>query len=192
MDDCQPGRQPVPTSPGSSPRWFFALWPDPGVRDRLASLMPLIVPSDARATHPDDLHLTLAFLGPLDPQRLRCVERAATHLCAGRAFTLRIDQLGHFRHARVLWCGSGVCEPALTTLVEGLWARLLPCGVAADPRPFQPHVTLARRALKPSDAQWEPVDWSVREFVLAAGVGGPPPRYRIRRRWPLTSVPAAS
>ncbi|HSO81248.1 RNA 2',3'-cyclic phosphodiesterase [Thiocapsa sp.] len=168
-----------------SERWFFALWPDDAVRDAVAARVPALLSVGARATHPSDLHLTLAFLGPLAPDALACAERAADRIRAA-AFDLEIDRVGHFARARVLWCAPASPPEALATLVADLQEQLSTCGLAADPPPYRPHITLARKAAAAPVSEWPtPIPWSVRELVLAAGYGGPRPRYRVRRRWTL-------
>lgn len=168
-----------------SERWFFALWPDDAVRDAVAARVPALLPVGARATHPSDLHLTLAFLGPLAPDVCCCAERAADRIRAA-AFDLEIDRVGHFARARVLWCAPASPPEALPALVADLQNHLSTCGLAADPRPYRPHITLARKAAAAPMSDWPtPIRWSVRELVLAAGYGGPRPRYRVRRRWTL-------
>lgn len=167
-------------------RWFLALWPDDEVRAALAARLPDVLPVGARATHSSDLHLTLAFLGPLSPDILSCIALAADRVRAA-PFDLDIDQVGHFSRARVLWCGPSSLPEPLSALVGDLQAQLSTCGLPADPRPYRPHITLARRVTTPSAATaWPtPVRWRARELVLAAGAGGPGPRYRILRRWTL-------
>jgi 2'-5' RNA ligase len=168
-----------------SERWFFALWPDPGVQAALAAQARDLVPAGARAIHPDELHLTLAFLGPLAPEVLRCVEKAAERV-ESAPFELLIGRIGLFDRARVLWCAPDFPPQPLIGLVSGLRGQLEVCDLTLDPRPYRPHVTLARRVAAAASVKWPTaVRWPVREFVLAAGYGGAGPRYRIRRRWPL-------
>jgi RNA 2',3'-cyclic 3'-phosphodiesterase len=170
-----------------SERWFLALWPDPEARAALAARLSDLIPHGARATHPEDLHLTLAFLGPLSSETLGCVERAADEVRCS-PFALEIDSVGYFARARVLWCGPSSPPDALSALVADLQGRLAACGLPADPRPYRPHMTIARRAHAPASADWpSPLSWLAGEFVLAAGYGGPAPRYRVRRRWPLST-----
>jgi 2'-5' RNA ligase len=170
-------------------RWFFAIWPDAAASVALAARLPALPPSGARPPHPDDLHLTLGFLGPLAPATLGCVEQAAARV-RGVSFELAIDRVGHFRRARVLWCGPTLTPDPLSALVADLWGQLGVCGLSPDPRPYQAHITLARRVVHPPPApEWpDAVRWIAREFVLAAGSGGPGPRYRIRGRWPLSAI----
>lgn len=58
-------------------------------------------------------------------------------------------------------------------------------GAASDPQ-WQPHVTLARKALhaRPPEAI-EPIRWTVRDFALVHSVLGPQARYDIIERYPL-------
>ncbi|UHD15965.1 RNA 2',3'-cyclic phosphodiesterase [Thiocapsa bogorovii] len=167
-------------------RWFFALWPDDAVRDALAARVRELLPVGARAIHPSDFHLTLAFLGPLAPDVLGCAEGVADRIRAPE-LELELDRVGCFARARVLWCGPACPPETLPALVSDLQVRLATCGLAADPRPYRPHITLARQAAAaPPGSEWStPIRWSVREIVLAAGYGGPRPRYRVRRRWAL-------
>jgi 2'-5' RNA ligase len=168
-----------------SERWFFALWPDADARAALADRLSALVPAGARATHPHDLHLTLAFLGPLSPEMLACAERAADGVQCD-PFELKIDCVGHFPRAHVLWCGPAAPPESLSTLVTDLQRRLAAYGLPPDPRPYRPHITVARRASAPASTTWPtPLSWLAGEFALAAGDAGAVPRYRIRRRWPL-------
>lgn len=172
-------------------RWFFALWPDEATRAALAAPLAGWLPKGARPLDPRDLHLTLAFLGPVAPEVMPCIERIATRIQAA-PFALRIDRIGHFRGARVLWCGPTETPPALETLVADLRDGLATCGLALDPRPYRPHVTLARHVAVAPRVSWPAaVTWRADAFVLAAGGGAPTGRrYRIARRWDLVTHPS--
>ncbi|WP_052314947.1 RNA 2',3'-cyclic phosphodiesterase [Thiocystis violascens] len=172
-----------------SERWFFALWPDPAVRAALAEPLPDLVPEQARATHPLDLHLTLVFLGELAPDRLRCVESAATDIGVP-AFALSLDRLGYFARSQILWRGPTSIPAPLRMLVLTLQTRLQACGIAPEQRAYRPHMTLARKVRAPPPAvSSAPVEWTVSDVVLAAGRGGTVPRYEIRQRWMLDARP---
>ena len=93
---------------------------------------------------PDALHLTLAFLGDVDPDRLASIERSIG-LVARRhaAVTASTGRLGTFSRpgsARVLWYGVDDGEAALAALATDL-GTVLGLDMA---EPFRPHVTLAR------------------------------------------------
>ncbi|NEX21774.1 RNA 2',3'-cyclic phosphodiesterase [Thiorhodococcus mannitoliphagus] len=167
--------------------WFLALWPGPQTRDALVRETRGALPPAARAVHPADLHLTLVFLGELDAARLSCAEAVAAAVFAP-PFQLEIDRIGQFARARVLWCGPSRTPEVLAALVRGLQSGLERCGIPFDRRPYRPHLTLARKVSNhEGHALSGTVAWSVRELVLAYGVPGSKPRYRIHRRWPLST-----
>ena len=51
-------------------RLFFALWPDDATRQALFHWQTHNLPHDLRWQHRADLHLTLHFLGTVDPGRI--------------------------------------------------------------------------------------------------------------------------
>ncbi len=135
-----------------------------------------------------DRHLTLIFLGELEPQRLGCVESAVSRMSAP-SFALELDRVGCFARSQVLWCGPSRTPAPLTALVSDLQTRIRACGIAPETRPYRPHLTLARKVRSElSLALSTAVIWRVSELVLAHGQRGAAPRYRIERRWPLDPV----
>lgn len=139
-----------------------------------------------RAPHPEDLHLTLVFLGPVTAEQYPCVVRAAGAV-NGMPFDLAIDQVGYWSHPRVLWCAPTETPELLRTLVSDLQRELKRCAFKPERRPYSPHITLARKS-RPVEFRLlpEPLCWQAREFVLVASEpGGEPPRYRVLERWPL-------
>jgi 2'-5' RNA ligase len=168
-------------------RLFFGLWPDPASRDRLARLAGQFQPPGGRRHHPDDLHITLVFLGQVDAARQPCIYQVADSVQAS-SFTLRLDTLGHWPRPRILWCGPNEVPGSLQRLVADLQQGLLACGFEPERRRYKPHVTLHRKVHHAkTDTLEQPIEWQAREFVLAASEGGAPgqSRYRILHRWPL-------
>lgn len=164
-------------------RLFFALWPDPAVRDALAELARRLSDNPVRM---DNLHLTLAFLGERTAVERTCAEQAAATL-AGEPFRLSLDYIGAFPRPRLQWVGTQHCPEALTRLMNGLWGALVPCGIAREERRFVPHVTLARHIIKPVFQILEKtIEWDIEELVLAESrqekTGT---HYEIISRWPL-------
>jgi len=172
------------------PRLFLALWPAPQVQAGLARLLAGLPGGHGKAVHREDLHLTLVFLGEIGEASRACLERAMDGM-QGRPFDLVIDQLGHWPRSQVLWCGPAVVPESLQGLVRDLQDRLQGCGFAPERRPYAAHVTLLRHARpQPGRPLIRPLTWPVRDFALVASTpGGPPPRYRVLRRWPLTGHP---
>ncbi len=123
-------------------RAFVAIdMPDPvkSALEDLQEVMPL-----GRPTDPDQMHLTLAFLGE---QPLDLIE-AAHHALEGirfPSFELQLQGLGTFgdRQPAVLW--AGLRDPSQ---VKALHDRILPAlhgaGIVLERRRFRPHVTVAR------------------------------------------------
>ncbi len=166
-------------------RLFFSLWPEPPVRAALAGLRADLPRRRGRPVHPDDLHVTLAFLGSVAAERRPCVERAADAVRAP-GFDLVLDRLGCWRRSGVLWAGAAVVPESLSGLAAELQRRLRDCGFEPERRPFAAHLTLKRHAAWSAQRDIEPIAWPVQAFVLVASrLGGPAPRYQVLRRWPL-------
>ncbi|MEJ2325356.1 MAG: RNA 2',3'-cyclic phosphodiesterase [Chromatiaceae bacterium] len=167
-------------------RLFFALWPGEEQRSRLLAVLSVLPKHRGRERHPDDLHITLAFLGDLNPKRRTCAERAADAV-HGEPFPLLIDRVGYWPRPRILWCGASDRPEPLLRLLGDLNRGLRAWGFVPDRRPFVPHVTLARNA-RPIDPR--PVDppfvWAVEAFALVGSHPGERPSYQVLRRWPLS------
>lgn len=168
-------------------RMFFALWPDEEVRaaiDSFASALPL---RGVRPIAPEDLHATLVFLGSITRETRHTLECAVDGLCR-RPFALVLDAHGWWRRPQVLWVGASTVPPELAQLVAGLNSAAAELGLETDPRPYQPHVTIARKASQPADmSAFQPIAWKVADFCLVesvTGAGGA--AYCVRRSWSLT------
>ncbi|MGA7802658.1 MAG: RNA 2',3'-cyclic phosphodiesterase [Gammaproteobacteria bacterium] len=173
-------------------RLFFALWPDPLVRARLETLVRETVARNGRPVTAEKLHLTLAFLGSRTPEERDCMTAAAAQVSVA-PFTVCVDQVGHWRRPRILWAGASTTPPALIELVGALNRHLAPCGYQPESRPFQAHLTLARKAARPFPlSPVEPIFWPVDSFCLARSVtASSGSTYEILRTWPLGQAPAA-
>lgn len=156
-------------------RAFIGLDPPPDIRGALQVqqfLMPL-----PRRVAPEELHLTLVFLGDCPEPAL---EAAHVGFAALRAtgFSIHLQGFGLFGKERphCLWAGVAPSPPLI-----GLQARLAAisrrAGCPIDARKFAPHVTLGRipypgatealrleRAVALAPFQAGP--WPVRDLVL--------------------------
>lgn len=132
-------------------RLFLGLDLPPDV-DAHLDLMSCGVPG-ARWEGRDKFHLTLLFLDELDGPVQRSLIDALTGL-RSPPFELTLKGVGVFPPRGVpssLW--AGVADPApLLALRQKIVARLRELPIAADPRKFVPHVTLARVGASPVDA----------------------------------------
>ena len=97
---------------------------------------------------PDNLHLTLRFLGEIDSSTLERVRDAvAVAAAAVPPFTVSLGGLGGFpagRAPRVLWASVATGGERIEALFAELEAALVSRGIPGETRAFHPHVTLAR------------------------------------------------
>ena len=99
----------------------------------------------ARWHGPEQLHLTLNFIGSVAPQVAEQMARAL-EAAPGPAFALQVEGVGYFgspEQPRLFWAGVAESSP-LRVLQRHLETRLLPLGLMPDERPYAPHITLAR------------------------------------------------
>jgi RNA 2',3'-cyclic 3'-phosphodiesterase len=104
--------------------------------------------ADVAWTNPDNVHLTLKFLGEIDKKLVSEVERICLEtIAAMQPFNLGINGIGLFpneRHPRVLWVGLGGEVETLERLQEQLDERLAGIGFEIEEKDFQPHLTVGR------------------------------------------------
>ncbi|MGQ0593486.1 MAG: RNA 2',3'-cyclic phosphodiesterase [Gammaproteobacteria bacterium] len=175
------------SAPGPRQRLFLALWPDEALRCRIAAMAETARVTGGRPVPRANWHITLAFLGSLEVERRRGVEREADAVRVP-AFELWLDRLGFWlRPGGILWLGTSQPPEALVRLATRLGEGISNSGIEADPRPFHAHLTLMRRVeravrLDPPT----PLRWPVADFVLCESVTDPGgARYRVLARWPL-------
>jgi RNA 2',3'-cyclic 3'-phosphodiesterase len=171
-------------------RVFFALWPDASARELLASLArEVALESGGRPTLPNQIHLTLAFVGEQAAIRVDSLRRLAGVIRA-QAFLLALDRIGGFQWAGIAWLGSSTPQPELAALHDDLTAALRSHGFPVDERPYAPHLTLARRSTTVIDGRLpQPIRWRVASFMLVASeLAGGGPAYRTLDEWPLVSI----
>ena len=157
-------------------RVFFALWPPAPVARQLgAAAADFAGLAGGRATRPETIHLTLAFLGAVPVARLAELEQVA-HTVRGAAFDLAIDRYGFWSHNRILWAGCSRTPAALGELAGALAAALAAAGFlsAAAHRTFAPHVTLVRKVVQrdPLLPACAPLIWPCRNFALVRSTLG--------------------
>jgi 2'-5' RNA ligase len=97
---------------------------------------------------PENIHLTLKFLGNVAASRVGEVSQAVTKAVAGTSpFSLKVEGLGVFpnsKRVQIVWVGvSGELE-RLAGLQRRIEAAMEGLGFAAENRRFTPHLTLAR------------------------------------------------
>jgi 2'-5' RNA ligase len=96
-----------------------------------------------RFTSPDNLHLTLAFLGDVAEADVGKIE-AAMESVSFPELSLSFEAIGCFRREGELWWLGLREDPALMKLQKDLTAALRAAGFSPDTKRFRPHITLAR------------------------------------------------
>ena len=147
-------------------RLFFALWPP---LETALALHEWAKGLEGRATPAEKIHLTLAFLGGVEPAKLA----AAARKVQAQAFELPIDSAKYVRRNEMVWVGPRDMPEGLRVLVERLHFALYRAEFILERRAFAAHVTLLRKARKPAAIEPLPkVEWPVREFALVNSAGG--------------------
>lgn len=173
-------------------RLFFALWPADSWRSALAAVSaPVVAQVAGLAVPPGNLHVTLAFLGPVPGTAL------APLFEVGRqgpwpAVELEFQRLEYWAKPKVLVAMSKSVPAAGLAIVERLWTALERQDYARETRPWRPHLTLARRIRRPPPenlvlAPVAPVGdeppWRLALVESSAHPEGP--RYKPRADWPI-------
>ncbi len=171
-------------------RWFFALWPPVPVREALAQQQARWTwPRRARLVPAARLHLTLHFLGPLEPSRRALL--MSLPAVPFEPFEFAIERAGRWRG--IAWMGPGEVPLPLLALHAALGEQLRERGFELEDRAYAPHVTMAREAAGACEPRViDRVQWTVREYVLAASVPGERRDYAVLRRFSAWSGGAAS
>jgi 2'-5' RNA ligase len=102
--------------------------------------------ADVRWTSISSIHLTLKFLGEIDPSRVPEIA-AGLRTIAAIPFELRIRGLGTFpnlHNPRVIWCGVEGETGKLISLQADVDTCCELIGFQKESRPFHPHLTLGR------------------------------------------------
>ncbi|UUZ93062.1 RNA 2',3'-cyclic phosphodiesterase [Paenibacillus sp. P25] len=99
--------------------------------------------------HPEDLHITLKFLGETEPERIESLQEAMIPLAAATGdFRLSLGHLGTFgpkRSPSILWAKIGGETDKLSLLQSEIEEAAARVGFLREERAFKPHLTLARR-----------------------------------------------
>lgn len=163
-----------------APRLFFALWPDTDLAHTLDAgwIAPAHAHCGGRRMRPDTLHLTLAFLGAVDPAHLEPLA-ALTRGLRVQPGEIRLSQYGRFDRAAVVWAGPESADTGLSALHDGLWHALAPWGWSAPAQPFRPHVTLLRDTRETPPPPPAPLVWRYDRCVLVRSEPGGGARYHV-------------
>jgi 2'-5' RNA ligase len=177
-------------------RAFLGIDLPPAVRGAL-QVQQFLLPMP-RMVEPQNLHLTLVFLGDCPEVALDAAHEGFTAL-RENSFSVSLQGLGLFGKdkPRVAWAGVAV-SPELMHLQAKLETIARRAGCPIDARKFVPHVTLGRfQPPPPPDAmrleravamgqRFRTDPWDVTELTLwRSHLTGKAPHYEVLTRYPL-------
>lgn len=131
-------------------RAFVAVKPPDAVRRHIEVLQGALRSKGLklRWVRPQNIHLTLKFLGDIPVAQVTAVAAAMQRVAAEQSPLMLTHQgIGVFpgiRRPRVLWTGLGGNLERLQRLVNQLGIELEALGFKREKRPFKAHLTLAR------------------------------------------------
>jgi 2'-5' RNA ligase len=134
-------------------RLFIAVNCDDATKNLLLSVQDNIKAQSFKGnfSRPENLHLTLAFLGETQEELVPaiCAAIQAAMQPPIAPFTLTFSQTGCFRHSgkELWWIGANQTDPSLDIL-KNLRQRIIgglsAANIVYDDRAFKPHITLGR------------------------------------------------
>jgi RNA 2',3'-cyclic 3'-phosphodiesterase len=168
---------------GESIRAFVAVGIPDLQRERLAGYLDACraVSAGFRWVAPESLHLTVRFLGGVEPVRLDALA-AALRTLEFEPFEVAVGGVGTFGRAsavRVVWLGLTAGAAELGRLAGEVEARSASLGFEPEARPYNPHLTLARSRQRRGERLPEPPPppeipgWTVTRFRLYRSRLGP-------------------
>lgn len=111
------------------------------------SLKAILAGEKINWVNPENIHLTLAFLGDTDEERIKALSIMLKRTCTGFGeFSFRLNATGIFKNLsdpRVIWAGIEGFEK-LMMLNDIINTGLKDTGFRIENRPFKPHITLGR------------------------------------------------
>ena len=118
------------------------------VLNRLAQAQKLLVETgaDLRLVEPQNIHITMRFLGSISPGMVEKVYEAMKKV-KFTPFTVEIRGLGVFpsmNYPRVVWAGLTEGVDQLKSIFSQLEPQMRALGFEADAYWFSPHLTIAR------------------------------------------------
>ncbi len=129
-------------------RLFVALAIPRQVRENLASLIRELrgVDANPKWINPDNLHVTLKFIGEVAPEKEMEIGDALAAVHAQQQVIAEFRDVGFFpdtRRPSVAWVGIE-SPPVLSLLAAEVNRALVPLGIPREEKPFIPHLTIAR------------------------------------------------
>lgn len=161
-------------------RCFIALELPLEIQNELAQTVAALkrAEADVKWVEPDNVHLTLKFLGEIPHPKVLQIGIALNALAGEKAIPSRLAALGAFpnqHRPRVIWAGLDSGREQLNALQSKVEAIMSSLGFQREARDFSPHLTLGRvrsqrnlTALRESmeAIRPEPLSFAFRQLIL--------------------------
>jgi 2'-5' RNA ligase len=163
-------------------RLFFALWPDDHTRQQCFQISKAIG-NNAKLVQATNLHVTLVFLGNITADKEIALRQTAATTPIP-TLTLCFNQLSFWKKPSILCLTATESDPELLMLVDQLSMLVQNLGIPVDERPYQPHVTLAKKAKELVTLEFKPITWHSETFCLVESCASPTGvHYRVIEKW---------
>lgn len=131
-------------------RTFIAIPLSPEIRKTIAQIQDHLKTLDCNIkwVNPDNVHLTLKFLGDIKPKKIEPIKQVLENLFKTvEPANIELTQLGTFpdsQHPRILWVGLKDDAGRIAQLVSLLEDECGKIGFKKEERSFSPHITIGR------------------------------------------------
>ncbi|HJX12643.1 MAG TPA: RNA 2',3'-cyclic phosphodiesterase [Dehalococcoidales bacterium] len=157
-------------------RSFIAVELTPEIKLALARLQDHLKAgyrAPVRWVAPENIHLTLKFLGNVSPGLTGSVTTALEKAAAGmRPLHLEVTGLGVFpnpRRVQIVWVGMAGELESLGRLQQRIESGLAHLGFKAESRPFTPHLTLGRVRESATPDERQELGWFIAKSTFQGG-----------------------
>lgn len=156
-----------PPAETETERLFVAFWPHTELRERIEEVAAASVKkARARPVPPDNLHITLVFVGNWPVHAREQIELVVDALDIPDE-ELALDRIEHWRRAKVIALAGDELPESVAGYQRALSSGMAALGWTPETRPWRPHVTVGRKAERGvRKALDEPVRWPCGRVAL--------------------------
>ncbi|MBN2831455.1 MAG: RNA 2',3'-cyclic phosphodiesterase [Candidatus Omnitrophica bacterium] len=140
-------------------RTFIAIALPKDIKERLTSIQDKLKKcgADIKWASPENIHLTLMFLGEVSRDKLNSVIKTTEEIMQDKfQFKIRLSTLGVFpntKHPKVIWAGVEEGDREIRALNYSLKEKIEKLGMPKEENKFSSHITLGRtKSLTNKDA----------------------------------------
>jgi len=146
-------------------RMFLGFWPNEEQIDQLCAIQSAYVQM-GREVPPENLHITLLFLGSVSNQVVDTLRHSLSDLRI-QPFSVQLDRFGYFDKTKTFWIGPTHVPRQMSDLFKHVRLQAQRCDVRHLTKKYIPHATLLRQCERLST---EPIkraiEWPIDEFHL--------------------------